>query len=302
MISPDSSPLFITSSPLFYESESEERGGIKTLSGDDVSYRKEHFNLLRFDLLIRNLSDEAIVFDINDISVAIKNRKTGKQYATGRNYIGASSHAANCAISQADAKTICLAHLKEARERALETARDNAKVMATTNTSTTSSSGGVSTSRTNSVGVGASVGASAGAGAVVGSGGYYAAGAGVGASASIGAAASSSNRYVSSFGVSRTNTTSFNNAVYYQALEDEMDKARSFVNNLREESEEELKELEITKISIPARGYVKKIILASEQKGLSNNDDYILEFTISGIKYSLSVDNRVIINYYDQYK
>lgn len=154
------------------------------------------------------------------------------------------------------------AHLKFEHELAIKNAKETAQSVATTTTTSQTAGHANTYSKTNAVGAAARVGA--GYGSAVGSGGRYAIGAGAGASVS--AAASTTRQYTTSYAISSTSTRYFNNAVYYQTLKEEIEKAHSYIESLKDSSEEEIKQLEMKDISIPAKGYVSKEILASEEK------------------------------------
>ena len=278
----DPSPLFISVSPLLHEYTTTSRN-VKTIGGKKVDTDRDRCNLLRFDMQIRNTNNEPIVFsiqDINIISLGKKGRVEGKNYP-------------NYAISSEDAKAMCVNHIKYERELAIKNAQKKAKNMATTTTTSQTVGHANNYSKTNAVGTTARVGA--GYGAAVGNGGRYAVGAG--ANASVSAAASTTRQYSTSYGISSTSAQSFDNAVYYQTLNDEIQKANSYIESLKESSEEEIKQLEMKNISIPAKGYVSKKILAPEVGG----DFIVLEFTINGVFYYFMIAEDSIPNYYGNY-
>lgn len=249
---------------------------LRTKRGDRISGRHDHFNILRYDLFIQNLTDHPIDACINDVSVITY--KTDPKYGV------------DIYIDEKTSIDICKNHYSYEKDIAMENAAATAESAATT----TSSSVGVQnsvgsasynkTSRTSSAIVGTAVNRFG----ATGSSGYIFGGS-IGGWAALGHSTTKTSATAStsstSFYYQRTN--SFDGAVYYEVLERETAKAMDYISAVKQHSEDEVERLIISSFTIPAKGYIQREILASENL----SDIIVLSFNINGDNYALSINN-----------
>lgn len=268
---------------------------LKTRSGDKISGHHDHFNILRYDLLIQNLTDKPIMASIDNIKVITfkKNPKKAKEASSrsfaGREIKSGSNNDVDLYIDEDNAREICVRHFSHESEVSYENAADIAKSAA----QTTSTSFGYNTSasknsynRTTNTSA-AALGGGASRYGAVGNGGYVFGGS-VGGFAALGASSSktsgSSSTYAYSIGTE--STRSFNGAVYYQVLETEKNKVKEYLSGVKQQSIEEIERLTTSSFEIGARDYISREILASEEL----LDFVMLSFSINGIEYSLTLN------------
>lgn len=157
-------------------------------------------------------------------------------------------------IDEGGAHEICSRHLALERQNTYESAVDNAKTAAKTTSSTVS----------------------------ISESGYYNKDGGItGYAALLG---------VGRRGVATTSnvaSTSFNNGVYNQVLESEMSKANSYLKRQKEDTMDEIERLRLSNIIIPAKSYVQKEVMASEDL----SDIVVLSFEIQGYKFRLEFED-----------
>lgn len=296
MNSAPDSPLFIS----VYASKKEYTVSdrrLKTRSGDKISGHHDHFNILRYDLFIQNLTDESITTSLDNIKVITykKNAKKKENVSSPRSFAGkelnkGSGNELDIYIDEENAKEICVRHFSHESEVAYENASDIAKSAATT----TSNSLGYQTdyskaSATQTSGTAsAAIGGAASRYGAVGNNGYVFGGsrggwAALGASASKSSASASSLSYSSNIQSTRT----VSGAVYYQVLEAEQNKAANYIFQVQRQSMDEIERLITSDFSIPAHQSIEREILASEEL-----EDFIeLSFTINGYEYSLTLED-----------
>ena len=270
---------------------------LKTRSGDKISGHHDHFNILRYDLFIQNLTDESITTSLDNIKVITykKNAKKKENVSSPRSFAGkelnkGSGNELDIYIDEENAKEICVRHFSHESEVAYENASDIAKSAATT----TSNSLGYQTdyskaSATQTSGTAsAAIGGAASRYGAVGNNGYVFGGsrggwAALGASASKSSASASSLSYSSNIQSTRT----VSGAVYYQVLEAEQNKAANYIFQVQRQSMDEIERLITSDFSIPAHQSIEREILASEEL-----EDFIeLSFTINGYEYSLTLED-----------
>lgn len=253
MKSAKDAPLFIGvfASKKEYEDDSITR--LKTRSGKKISERHDHFNILRYDLFIRNLTDEPITASIENVEVITYSvNSQGNAYG-----------AVDIYIDETTAREICRRHYSHEKHAAYENASDVAKSAATTK----STSFGAQTGR---------FGAVSNSGYVFGSRGGWAA---------LGASASSASSFAYGFSVQTTKTV--NGAIYYQVYEAEKEKARKNITIIRQQTIDEIERIITSQFTVPANGTIEREILASEDL----KDFIVLGFTINGYKYSLTIED-----------
>lgn len=273
MKSDKDAPLFIS----VYASKNEYTVSdkrLRTRSGDKISGHRDHFNILRYDLYIKNLTAEPITASIENIKVLTYKKDP--------------SNSTDIYIDEDNAKEICVRHFSHESEVAYENASDIAKSAATT----TSNSLGYQTdySKTTANQTTGTASAAIGGGGsrfgAVGNNGYVFGGS-RGGWAALGASATKSSASVSSLSRSSSivSTSSFSGAVYYQVLEAEQEKAQNYISKVQRQSMDEIERLITSDFTIPANGTIEREILASEDL----EDNIVLSFTINGYKYSLAL-------------
>lgn len=268
MESAKDAPLFIGVFVSKKEYEDDSITRLKTRSGNKISEHRDHFNILRYDLFIRNLTDEPIITSIENIKVLTYDEK----------------HTVNVDIyiDEPTAREICLRHYSHEKDAAYENASEVAKSAATTK-STSFGAQTASSSQTASS-VGAAVGGGAGRFGAVGNSGYVFGGS-RGGWAALGASASSASSFAYGFSVQTTKTV--NGAVYYQVNELEKEKAKKYISLVRQQTRDEIERIITSQFTVPANGTIEREILASEDL----EDFIVLRFTINGYKYSLTIQD-----------
>ena len=268
-------PLFISA----YVSKTEytvDSKRLRTKAGDKISGHHDHFNILRYDLFIQNLTEEPIEASIKDVSVITYKKDPNK--------------GVDIYIDEENAREICVRHFSHVKDIAIENAAATAKSAATTTSSTAGSQTTVGsasynkTSRTSS----AAAGAGARSFGAVGSGGYIFGGS-VGGWAALGRSTTKTSAKASSYSTtfSSQRTKSFDGAVYYDVLERETAKARDYISAVKQHSEDEVERLITSSFTVPAKGSIQREILASEDL----QDVIVLSFTLNGNKYALTIND-----------
>lgn len=270
---------------------------LKTRSGNKISGHHDHFNILRYDLFIQNLTDKSITTSIDDIKVITykKNAKKKENVSSPRSFAGKElnkgyGNELDIYIDEENAKEICIRHFSHESEVAYENASDIAKSAATTTSDSFGYQTDYSKASANQTSGTASavIGGSASQYGAVGNNGYVFGGsrggwAALGASASKTSASASSLSYSSNIQSTRT----VSGAVYYQVLEAEQNKAAKYVSRVQQQSMDEIERLITSDFCIPAHQSIEREILASEEL-----EDFIeLSFIINGYEYSLILED-----------